>query len=146
MFPHRSLLLAILRLPFSALRCQRELSKEQYALEAAAKGAYCFELNSLWHQSAEIGNQRIARIKDRWGISFYVFYLLRLLFHLIMETFFLFFFTVHGNPVSSSFLQIRKSFCLFFGIRLNKKRMNFLLLRFVPDSGTNLRSKKFIRF
>ena len=73
MFLHRSLILAILRLPFSALRCQRELSKKQFALEAAAKGAYFFELNSLWHQSTENGNQRIARIKDLWGISFYVF-------------------------------------------------------------------------
>ena len=36
---------------FSALRCQRErereLSKEQYAIEAAAEVAYCFELDSL---------------------------------------------------------------------------------------------------
>ena len=73
MFPHRSLILAVLRLPFSALRCQRELSEEQYALEAAAEGAYCFQLNSLWHRSAENGNQRIARINDWWGISFYIF-------------------------------------------------------------------------
>ena len=89
MFPHRSLILAILRLPFSALKCQRELSEEQYALEVAAKGAYSFELNSLWHRSAERGNQRIAIIKDWWGISFYGFFYL------------------HGNPVSSRFV------CLF---------------------------------
>ena len=33
--------------------------------------AFCF-----WYQSAENGNQRIGRINDRWGISFYVFDLL----------------------------------------------------------------------
>ena len=70
-------------LPFSALRYQRELSEEQYSLEVAAEVAYCFELNSLWHRSAEKGNRRIARIKDQWGISFYVFH------------------SHHCNPVSS---------------------------------------------
>ena len=65
MFPHRSLILAILRFAFFSIEVpEKELSEEQYAFEAAAKGAYCFELNSFWHQSAEKGNQRIARIKD----------------------------------------------------------------------------------
>ena len=73
MFPHGSLILAILRLPFSALRCQRELSKDQYALEAAAEDAFCFEL--LWYPGSKKGSQIIARIKDQWGISFYVFFI-----------------------------------------------------------------------
>ena len=48
MFPHRSLILAILRVAIFSIEVpERELSKEQYAIEAAAKVAFCFELNSL---------------------------------------------------------------------------------------------------
>ena len=61
---------------------KKKKKEEQYVLEAAAEGAYCIELNSLWHQSAEKGNPKIARIVNRWGISFYDFHL-------------------HGIPVSS---------------------------------------------
>ena len=52
---------------FYSTWCQRELSSKQYALKAAAKGAYCSLLNSLWHLNAEKGNLKIARIKDRCG-------------------------------------------------------------------------------
>ena len=62
MFPHQSLILAILRLPFSALRWQRELSEEQYA--------YCFEHNSLWHLSAEKGNQKLPDLMTGGGFHF----------------------------------------------------------------------------
>ena len=41
----------------------RELSEEQYAIEAAAEVTYCFVLNFLWCRRAENGNQRIAKIK-----------------------------------------------------------------------------------
>ena len=50
MFPHRSLILAILRVAIFSIEVperERELSKEQYAIEAAAEVAYCFELYSL---------------------------------------------------------------------------------------------------
>ena len=93
---------------------ERVLSEEQYAIEAAAEVAYCFELNSLslalkcWKWQPK----ELPELTTGGGfISFYVFYLLRLLFHLVMETFY---FTVHGNPVSSSFLQIRKSLFVYF--------------------------------
>ena len=60
MFPHRSLILAILRVAIFSIEVperererERELSEEQYAIEAAAEVAYCFELYSLslslWH-------------------------------------------------------------------------------------------------
>ena len=48
MFPHRSLILAILRVAIFSIEVpERELSKEQYAIELAAEVAYCFKLNSL---------------------------------------------------------------------------------------------------
>ena len=123
MFSHQSLILAIFRLPFSALRCQRELGKEQYALEAAAESAYCFEPNSLWHRSAENGNQRIARINDWWGISFYVF-------------------DLHGNPVSTGEKQTAywkiRFICLFFKFILEKIQIWFFQNEF-QKGHTNLK-------
>ena len=50
MFPHRSLILEILRVAIFSIEVperERELSKEQYAIAAAAEVAYCFELYSL---------------------------------------------------------------------------------------------------
>ena len=129
MFPHWSLILAILRVAIFCIEVpERELREERYAIEAAAEVAYCFELNSLsGTEVLKMATEELPESNDRWGISFYVFYLLRLLFHLIMETFFpvfsVSFFTVHGNPVSST------TFVYF----LNHKRTNFLLRRFVPD-------------
>ena len=81
MFPHRSLILAILRVAIFSIEVperERELSEEQYAIEAAAEVAYCFELNSLslslsGTEVLKMATQRIARIKVRWGISFNVF-------------------------------------------------------------------------
>ena len=72
MFPYRSLILAILRVATFSIEVpererERELSKEQYAIKAAAEVAYCFEPNSLRHKSAENGYQRIARIKTTGG-------------------------------------------------------------------------------
>ena len=74
---------------------ERELSEEQYVIEAAAEVAYCFELNSLSLSGTEVLKMaipRIARINNRWGISFYVFYLLD------WTSFSL----NNGNPVSST--------------------------------------------
>ena len=36
----------------------RDLSEEQYAIEAAAEVAYCFELKSVWYRSAENANPK----------------------------------------------------------------------------------------
>ena len=47
------LILAILRVAFSALRYQTDLSSKQYATSAAASIAYCSSLKSVWHLNAE---------------------------------------------------------------------------------------------
>ena len=55
---------------------ERELSKEQYAIRAAAEVAYCFELNSLsGTEVLKMATKELPESNDRWGISFYVFYL-----------------------------------------------------------------------
>ena len=80
MFPHRSLILDIVKVAIFSIEVperERELSEEQYAIKVAAEVAYCFELNSLslWHWSAEKGNRRIAIIKTTGGGLHFTFFI-----------------------------------------------------------------------
>ena len=70
MFPHRSLILAILSVAIFSIEVpERELSKEQYAIEAAAEVAYCFELNSLSSTKVlKMATEELPESNDRWGI------------------------------------------------------------------------------
>ena len=128
MFPHRSLFLAILRVAIFSIEVPEVKSITCLRRQPRARNALSFGTKVL-----KMAPEELPEITTGGGFHFTFFiYWTRLLFHLIMETFF----TVHGNPVSSSFLQIRKSFvCLFFGINLNHKQ----LLRFVcPFFGIRL--------
>ena len=94
MFPRRSLILAILRVAIFSIEVPERERVKRRAVCNRGGSRGCILLwallsLSLWHRSAENGNPKnFQNWNDRWGISFYVFYLLWLLFHLIMETFF----------------------------------------------------------
>ena len=79
MFPHRSLILAILRVALFSIEVperERELSEEQYAIEAAAEVAYCFELYSLsGTEVLKMATQRIARIETTGGGFHFTFFI-----------------------------------------------------------------------
>ena len=81
MFPHRLLILAILRVAIFSIEVperERELSEEQYAMEAAAEVAYCFELYSLslslsGTEVLKMAAQRTARIQTTGGEFHFTF-------------------------------------------------------------------------
>ena len=77
MIPHQLLILAILRVAIFSIEVpERDLSEEQYALEAAAENAYCFELNSLsGTEVLKMATQSIARIETTCGGFHFMFFI-----------------------------------------------------------------------
>ena len=75
----------------------------------AAKAAYCFELNSLSGTKVlKMATKELPESNDRWGISFYIFYL-------------------HENPVSSGGKQLH-----------NEKIRFICFLKFIVEKIVNL--------
>ena len=96
MFPHRSLFLAILRVAIFSIEVPEAKSITCLRRQPRARNALSFGTEVL-----KMATRKIARINDRWGISFYVFYLLD------WTSFSL----LHGNPVSSTFVYFLEFVC-----------------------------------
>ena len=101
MFPHRLLFLAILRVAIFSIEVPEAKSITCLRRQPRAHNALSFGTEVL-----KMAPEELPELMTGGGFHFMFFiYWTGLLFHLIMETFFPFF-PVHGNPVSSSFLQI----------------------------------------